>query len=68
MSHKKSVHLGRNRLPTSETPATGSTADASLLHKGNSDALDRTLCALPRRLGAMTQGVWSFVQKLEKEV
>ena len=42
---KVSVHLGRNRLPTSETPATGSTADASLLRKGSSDVLHRT-CAL----------------------
>ena len=44
---QKSVHLGRNRLPTSETPATGSTADASLLHKGSSDALDRTCVLCP---------------------
>ena len=39
---------GRNRLPTSETPAAGSTGDASLLRKGISDMLDRTrvLCSL----------------------
>ena len=48
ISHKKSVRLGRNRLLTSETPATGSTADASLLRKGSSDVLDRTcvLCSV----------------------
>ena len=45
---KKSVHLGRNRLPASETPASGSTADASLVRKGSSDVLDRTcvLCSV----------------------
>ena len=50
ISHKKRVHLGRNRLPTSETPATGSTAEASLLHKGSSDELDRTRVLCPADL------------------
>ena len=44
---QKSVHLGRNRLPTCETPATGSTANASLLHEGSSDALDRACVLWP---------------------
>ena len=47
-SLKKSVHLGRNRLPTSETPATGSTADASLLRKRSSDVLDRNSLLLSK--------------------
>ena len=47
ISHTKSVHLGRNHLPTCETPATGSTADASLLNKSSSDALDRTCVLCP---------------------
>ena len=45
--YKKSVHLGRNRLPTSEGAATGSTADAPLLHKGSSDALGRACVLCP---------------------
>ena len=47
-SLKKSVHLGRNRLPTSETPATGSTADAYLLRKRSSDVLDRNSLLLSK--------------------
>ena len=38
-------------LPTSETTATGSTADASLLRKGSSDVLDRTFVLCPVDLG-----------------
>ena len=44
---EKVSHLGRKRLATSETPATGSTADASLLRKGSSDVLDRSCVLCP---------------------
>ena len=63
---KQSVHLGGNRLPTFETPATASTADASLLRQGHQRrARTRVLC-VPCTLGAMTQGVWSSVPKRKK--
>ena len=44
---KKVSISGENRLPTYETPATGSTPDASLLHKSGSDAPDRTCVLCP---------------------
>ena len=64
--HKKSVHLGGNHLVTAEMPVTDSTADGSLLHKVSSDVLDRTCVLLSRRLGAITQGVWTLVEELKK--
>ena len=36
------------------------------LAQGQQRCARSNLCALPRRLGAMTQGVWSLVQKLKK--
>ena len=48
---KKSDHIGRDRLPISEAPATGSTADASPLRKSSSDVLDRTRVMCPVDLG-----------------
>ena len=47
--------------PSDFRDTTGSTPDASLVRKGSSDVLEVVYCAAD--LGAMTQGVWSFVQK-----
>ena len=63
----KSVHLGRNRLPTSETPHSHRLHRRRFsLGQGQQRCTRPNLCALPRRLGAMTQGVCGFVQKLER--
>ena len=67
---KISVHLGRNRLPTSEAPHSHRLHGRRFsLGHGQQRRTRSNLCVLPRRLGAMTQGVCcSFVRKLEKDV
>ena len=59
---QKSAHLGRNRLPIPETLH----GPRLSLAQGQQRCAPSNLCALFRKLGAMTQGVWNFAHKLKK--